>query len=175
MVEWIIWRISVGTVAELILLIISVGAVLSGILLEKRRDRAIAKREIYQRLELASIDLFRFEADHLDLIRPLYTGEDAASDPAMFHAYQNYVCQILNLFEMSVELFCEGVIEEQVFRSWIAWFRETGQAPGFASLWNGGLRDNYTGRLARIMDLAAGVVSDDFPEQVMTIMRGQRK
>lgn len=172
--EWISWQISVGTLAELLVLVLSVAAVLYGILVQKRLDREVAKREIYQRLELASIDLFRFEADHLDLIRPMYTGEPPPPDPAAFHAYQNYACQVLNLFEMSVELCCGGVIDDDIFGSWVAWFRELGQAPGFAPLWHGGLRDNYTGRLAKVMDLATGEIGEDFRAQVMAIMHGQR-
>ena len=46
----------------------------------KYRDRIVANREIYQQLELASLDLFRFEADHLELIKPLW--EAGAPPPA---------------------------------------------------------------------------------------------
>ena len=173
MLEWIEWRADIGTLAEIGVLIGSVWAVLYGVSVQKRRDREVARREIYQRLELASIDLFRFEADHLDLIRPLYSGEPAPADPAAFHAYRNYVCQILNLFEMASELCCAGVVEEEVFSSWIAWFEELGQAKGFRSLWEGGLRDNYTGTLGAVMELAMAEDRTNFSRDVLVLTRAK--
>lgn len=168
------WRIGLDGIAQVLVVLLSVAAVLYGISVQKRRDREIAMREIYQQLELASIDLFRFEADHLELISPLYSGNAPPTDPAAFHAYRNYVCQILNLFEMAVEMCCGGSISDDIFTSWIEWFRELGQAPGFAPLWNRGLRDHYTGKLQKVMDLAAGEVDTGFRQQVMDLMNGQR-
>ncbi len=170
MFDWIVWRADVGALVEIGVLLGSVWAVLYTVRDQKRRDREVARREIYQRLELASIDLFRFEADHLDLIRPLYSGDAPPSDPATFHAYRNYVCQLLNLFEMAVELCCADVVSEEIFASWIAWFEELGQAPGFEPLWNGGLRDNYTGTLGQVMDIAVSDDRGDFSARVLALI-----
>ena len=171
MFEWIEWRADIGTLAEIGVLIGSVWAVLYGVSVQKRRDREVARREIYQRLELASIDLFRFEADHIDLIRPLYSGEPPPSDPAAFHAYRNYVCQILNLFEMASELYCSDVLDDEVFTSWVAWFRELGLAPGFRPLWEGGLHENYTGTLAELMALAMDPDQVDLKQASLAVAR----
>lgn len=164
------WNIGLGSLAEIFVLALSVAAVLYGISVQKRRDREVARREIYQRLELASIDLFRFEADHIDLIRPLYSGDPPPADPAAAHAYRNYICQILNLFEMAMELCCSDVIDDEVFGSWIPWFEELGQAPGFAPLWRAGLRDNYTGSLAAVMDIAILPDREGFHERVAALV-----
>lgn len=169
MTDWIIWRVEFGALLEILVMLASVAAVLYGFHLERRRDREIARREIYQRLELASIELFRFEADHLDLIRPLYDGSPPPVDPAAFHAYRNYLSQILNLFEMAAELYCDGVVDEDVFASWVAWFREVGQAPGFKPMWDGGLRDHYTGALCEVMDRAIGPDDGGFHAAAMAI------
>ena len=154
MTDLIVWQVSLGNLLEIAVLLVSVWAVLYGFRLERRRDREVARREIYQRLELASIELFRFEADHLDLIRPLWDGSEPPADPAAYQAYRNYLSQILNLFEMAAELYCEGVLDEDVFASWVAWFQEIGRAPGFRPMWEGGLRDHYTGALCELMDCA---------------------
>ena len=39
---------------------------------EGRKNRKMAAREVYQGLELAAIDLFRFEANNIGLIRPIW-------------------------------------------------------------------------------------------------------
>lgn len=117
-----------------------------------QRDRARSQFEIYQRLELASIDLHRFEADHLDLIRPLYTGSGAPKDPAAMHAYTNYVSQILILFELQIELYCNELVDRKILQTWRPWFNELGLAPGFPALWSDGVAENYSERLQNVMN-----------------------
>lgn len=71
---------------------------------EKRKDRRVAAREAYQQIELAAIEIFRFEAGNLDTIRPVW--EQGAKMPkdssAEYTATMNYVCQMLNLFEIAL-------------------------------------------------------------------------
>src|SRR5690606_413137 len=83
------------------------------------RELENAKREIYQRFELAAIDLFRFEAEHKDLIRPLWEAGTAIPEEgtAEYVAFQNYVCQNLNLLEMAARLRKQGIMPEDVFDS----------------------------------------------------------
>lgn len=126
---------------------------------QRNRDRAQAKREqkrsqfeIYQRLELASIDLHRFEVDHVDLIRPLYTGVGAPTEPAELKAYHNYVSQILNLFELQVELHCNELVEASILETWLPWFNDVGKAPGFRAVWEAGVGSHYSQRLQRLME-----------------------
>lgn len=116
------------------------------------REQKRAQVEIYQRLELASSELHRFEADHLELIRPLYTGKNAPTEPAQSHVYSNYVSQILNLFEMQIELFCNGLVDRDNLDTWLPWFNELGLAPGFRAVWTDGVSDNYSRRLRRVLD-----------------------
>jgi len=139
-------------------IIVAIVALILEIRNQRNSDRELAKREqrraqteIYLRLELASSDLHRFEADHLDLIRPLYTGQDVPTDPAAVHAYNNYVSQILNLFELQMELYCTELIDEANLRTWLPWFNELGRAPGFAGVWANGVAENYSERLQEVM------------------------
>lgn len=127
---------------------------------QRRRDVAQAKRdqrsasiEVYQRLELASNEVFRFEADHVDLIRPLYSGHGAPTEIGRQHAYYGYVNQILNLFEMQVELYCNDIVDVSTLGTWVAWFNELARAPGFRDVWEDGVREEYSARLAELIDL----------------------
>lgn len=126
---------------------------------QRHRDREQARREqeqgrieIYQRLELASNELHRFEADHPDLIRPLYTGEGAPTDPAVALAYRNYVSQILNLFELQVELYGSGLVDDRILATWGHWFVEVGRAPGFRTVWEAEVGEHYSPLLCSMIE-----------------------
>ena len=126
---------------------------------QRRRDKEQARREqergrieIYQRLELASNELHRFEAEHPDLIRPLYTGESAPTDPAVALAYRNYASQLLNLFELQIELYSNGLVDDRILSTWGPWFVEVGRAPGFRTLWEEYLSHQYSPRLCTIIE-----------------------
>jgi hypothetical protein len=117
------------------------------------KDRKITKRDVYQKLEFASIDLFRFEAENVDLIRPIW--EDATLIPpkskAEYIVTLNYVCQMLNLFELAVKFRRNKTMPSDIFGSWVAWFFLLIKAPGFAVMWDD-LRFDYTEELRCILD-----------------------
>ncbi len=140
-------------------IILAIAALIFELRNQRNSDRELARREqrrsqveIYQRLELASIELYRFEADHLDVIRPLYTGVGAPTETAALHAYQNYVTQILILFELQIELYCNELVEAKILKTWLPWLNEVGLAPGFAAVWSGGYDENYSDKLRAVME-----------------------
>ena len=71
--------------------------------------------------ELASIDLFRFEAT-------LWNHPPGLGRPVILRGRRNtrrglnYVCQILNLFEMAIRLRKEVSFSPEVFGSWVIWY-----------------------------------------------------
>lgn len=121
----------------------------------KRRDRHLQRRELYQALELASIDLFRFEADHPNLVESVWAPGALPPEHDVVARYnaENYVAQILNLFEIAVRMRTERGIPEEAFGSWVAWFWSLAGAPGFPELW-GDLRPHYVGPLRAVLDEA---------------------
>lgn len=133
----------------------------------ERVEQARRQVEIYQRLELASNDLHRFEADHVDLIRPLYTGVGVPTEVGERHVYVGYVCQLLNLFELQVELFCSGLVDEEELGTWVPWFNEVGRAKGFREVWEEDLRAQYSARLVRVLDR---VMEGDGPATRATVL-----
>lgn len=132
---------------------------------EGKRDRDVANREIYQRLELSSNELFRFEAQNPDLIRPLW--EEGAVIPrdgtAEHMASMNYVCQILNLFEMAIRFRKEKVLSADIFGTWVAWFWAVAGAPGFGWYWSNS-RGDYLPTIRKIMDKGLELSSSPLPE-----------
>lgn len=137
------------------------------------RDRQRSQFEIYQRLELASVELYRFEADHLDLIRPLYTGKNSPTEVAERHAYKNYVAQILNLFELQIELYSNSLVDQHILETWVPWFNQLGRAPGFPEVWGDGLGANYSARLQRVMVRIIEANRDlEAPELLATVKAG---
>ncbi len=130
------------------------------------RDRATANRETYQRLELASIDLFRFEADHMEIIRPVWEDRVPVPPPgtAEHTAVVNYVCQILNLFEMAIRLRKEGVVPPEVFGSWVIWYYNLANAPHFGEIWDE-VQYDYTFELRQIMNVGVFLAETESDEE----------
>ena len=121
-------------------------------IISRAKDRRTANRETYQRLELASIDLFRFEADHIEAIRPIWEENVPVPDmeSAEYIVTMDYVCQILNLFEMAIRLRKERIVPPEVFGSWVIWYYNVANAPHFEQIWNEVMWD-YTSDLRLIM------------------------
>jgi len=119
-----------------------------------------ARHKIYQSLELQSIELFRFEADHPELVKAFWFSDDGDDAPAtrekQLLAYQTrqYVCQMLNLFEMSFRFRKEGIVPADVFGSWAIWMWELCEEPRFAAMWRdgAGLRLNYVADFRQAID-----------------------
>lgn len=135
-------------------------------ILSKMRDRAVANRETYQILELASIELFRFEANHIEIIRPVW--EDSVPVPPEGKAEHivviDYVCQILNLFEMAIRFRKEGVVPPQVFGSWVIWFYNLSNAPHFPEIWEE-VRWDYTIDLREIINEGVRLKKEKLDEE----------
>lgn len=129
-----------------------------------RRERTNRKREIYQRLELASVDLFRFEALNPKVIEGLWQASRLPDKNSIEHeVVQAYVYQILNLFEMAVRFRREGIMPRDVFGSWVIWFYDLCSAPNFAKLWPS-MRLNYLPELRELLTKGIEIASKHDPE-----------
>ncbi|MBN2152089.1 MAG: hypothetical protein JW839_11620 [Candidatus Lokiarchaeota archaeon] len=120
-------------------------------LLQKRKETELMHRELYQQIELASIDLFRFEGENEELISYIWENKEIPPrDSAKYYCITEYTGQILNLFEMTCRFKKQKVIEDQVFGSWVKWFFDMWFAPNFPSFWEA-MQLNYTDELQAIM------------------------
>lgn len=122
---------------------------------ESNQTQVIERREIYQRLEFASIDLFRFEHANEDVFRAVWVDTTVAvPDSLEYLRVKQYMCQILNLFEMSVSFLKDDIISADIFASWVIWMYELSGRPAFQHAWAQDLRANYVESLRAVLDRA---------------------
>jgi len=98
-------------------------------ILSARKANRVEREENYIQLELASNELFRFEADHAAQLEPFQ----------------------LNLFEIAVRLREQDRFGKIAFGTWVVWFYDTLNEWFFREEWPT-LRENYTVELRGIFD-----------------------
>ena len=94
---------TLGVVASFLGLIVT----LCVFAIQQRRLEKVRKQEIYQRLELASNDLFRFTAGNAPVLAAYGSMEkDPGFEPTAADSMvaDNHIFQTLNLFEMAARL-----------------------------------------------------------------------
>ena len=148
-----------------------------------RHTKKITRCETYQRLELASIDLFRFEVEHSDIAWKLYNpkfdiinsldrtvGIDTAVSSKEKREILNHVTQLLNLFELGIELHDKNVFDHKIFTTWLAWIFETAEFKTFQDMWEHEwdkeqeeepLCNHYTGYLVGLVNYAIEIHKND--------------
>lgn len=120
---------------------------------EKRVSRTLQRREIYQQLELASIDLFKFEIENRALLACVWepdTPSPPEGSPDAF-AVGEYIACILNLFEMACSFTRQGIMSPDVFVSWLPWIYEMVCSPQFRTRWPDNLELQYTQPLRELV------------------------
>lgn len=153
--EFMSWEATTTLIAGVVTLLSLVPLVI-GYMKNSEAEQELAQREIYQRLELASIDLFRFECVHPQvaaLLWDLQDGENATDHVAKLsftdgYALRAYLFQLLNLFEMATRFRAIGIMDREAFGSWVIWMADVAGNPRFQVVW-GEVRTNYVGLLQR--------------------------
>lgn len=124
---------------------------------ESYKERSIAQRDSYMKIESEAINVFRFEFDNAKRIHWIYDENSVAiRDNQSRWACQEYICQILNLFEIVVERKSEHTLAIKIYKTWIRWFWDVGSAPHFPDFWND-VKENYTEGLNHRIDAAVAV------------------
>lgn len=118
----------------------------------------VEKSNAYLNLEVASSEVFKYEAEQDLKLRPFRTVYVDAAERAVLIdmpeakiAYNLYF-QTLNLFEVCARFRRQDIIEHQVFASWVAWFYDTLDDWYFRAMWSD-FRSNYTDDVRDIFDL----------------------
>ncbi len=146
--------------------IATIGLILTLIffIIQQKRANRIEKNENYLRLELASNELFQFEAANAELMniydvpeRPAGYVADQVAETRMtaFHF------MTLNLFEISTRLRWDSTIEADVYGSWVIWYYNTMEGWYFRENWPE-YRMNYTPQLRNMFD---GFIAEWDPEE----------
>jgi hypothetical protein len=132
--------------------------------------RRSAGQAIYQKLEFASVDLFRFEVNHPELVKALWfdapapLGDNATAEEKLAaYNLEQYVCQLLNLFEMELRFRREGIIPPDVFASWVVWMYEICCLPTFVHIWKSELEPHYITDFQILINEGIEVGQSDVP------------
>jgi hypothetical protein len=121
---------------------------------QQRRLEKVQKQETYQRLELASNELFRFTASNAAVLAGFGSMEkDTARDASEVDCMiaDNHIFQTLNLFEMAARMRQANVFEDEVFGSWVIWYYDLLGSWYFRESWPD-IRPNYTAEIRRVFD-----------------------
>lgn len=121
------------------------------------RDDRVEKSTAYLELEVHSSEAFRFAAEHAEAMRPYEAPEKPdrlpRNDRQDAATTRQYYYQCLNLFEVCSNFRRNGVIDETVYASWVAWFHEVLDQWYFRELWATEMRDNYTPDVRNLFDI----------------------
>jgi len=139
----------IANVLQIISLVFPAVAIVFTYIRRTEQANRAANQQIYQTLELQSVKLFRFEADHPDLVEKLWFSP-VPQLPSMPHEHtaryqlREYICQMLNLFEMAYRFRVRDIMEAEVFGSWVIWMWELCESDVFCHFWiEDGLPINY--------------------------------
>jgi hypothetical protein len=122
------------------------------------KEQQASRDQIYQQLEVESINLFRFEIANVELARIVWdddeiTFDELQKDKNMAYQVLQHICQVLNLFEMAVRFKRDGIAHEDVFMSWEAWIFELCKSKIFLNYWYiENVKDNYIKIFQDIID-----------------------
>ena len=154
-------------ILTLVGLVISIGTFLVAYVLSKRQDRQLANRQIYQRLELASIGVFQNEINHpklADIWKYSRTQLAAVHEALPLNACDAFLFQQLNLFEMAYAFSKQGLVSPEVFGSWVIWFGNLCTSPYFRDLWTDADSEaplNYIRDFRDVMTAGCEIYSND--------------
>jgi hypothetical protein len=114
----------------------------------------VQKQQTYQRLELASNELFRFAASNAGVLvryQPIEKDPSVGLTDIERLVADNHIFQTLNLFEMAARLRQANFFEDEVFGSWVIWYYDLLQSWYFRETWKD-IRPNYTTEMRLVFD-----------------------
>jgi len=129
-------KLSIDTLAHVAAIAISATGIVFTYIMKSDQSVQAARQQIYQTLELQSIELFRFEAENAEIVSMLWGPERAPTDALDRYQVKQYTCQMLNLFEMAYRFRAERIMDPAVFGSWVIWIWELCSTPVFQALWS---------------------------------------
>jgi len=125
-----------------------------------KRQRDIQKNSMYQKLEFASIEFFKWEASNRkELINISGKYPNVSDDEELL--FETYCTQALNLFELCIHNENTRMLPDKVFGSWVPWIYVFAHGPGFREMWSK-LKLNYTPECRAVIECAISNREDMF-------------
>ena len=163
--------ISLDVLAQIAGIVVSAAGIVFTYIMKSEQSNKTANHKIYQTLELPAVDLFRFEIDHPDLIEALWFSEPppkptSKAEKVQEYCVKQYICQMLNLFEMAYRFRVQGIMGDDVFGSWVIWMWGLCCSPVFRHYWNDGigLPQNYVADFSALMQAGVDLYDENKDE-----------
>jgi GNAT superfamily N-acetyltransferase/single-stranded DNA-binding protein len=144
-----------------------------------RKQRKIERNNMYQQLEFASINLFKWEAENIKTILKIneeykkekehrnISGEDKAFIERLYF-------QTMNLFELCISSAEEQTLPGKEFGTWLTWIHGFANEHGFKEIWSE-IKTNYTPECRKIIDNAIENSENDFIEKICGVKKYKLK
>jgi GNAT superfamily N-acetyltransferase len=154
-----------STIPALITAIIA----LISFLYTSHRQRKIEKSSMYQELELATIDLMKWETENSKTMVKIQKGNQDISeeDEEFINARFFYT---LNLFELCISSAKRNILPNKVFGSWLPWIYGFSHEILFEQIWSEN-KTHYVPECREIIDYAIENSEDDFIKKICTLKK----
>jgi len=152
---------------------VSIAAIIALIsfLFSSYRQRKIEKSSMYQELELASINLIKWETENRKIlirVREQYTNGCQNISPEDEEFIKAKYFSTLNLFELCISSAKRRTLPKNVFGSWLPWIHEFANDPGFREHWSE-IETNYVPECREIIATAIKNSEEDFIKKICSI------
>jgi MFS family permease len=143
----------INNAAQIVGIVIAAAMIVLTNLINSKQQNQTAQHKIYQTLELQSVQLFQWEIEHPKQVEAFWYRKSPPRESIRRYLLKQYVCQMLNLFEMAVRFRRQGIIAPEVFGSWVIWMWEVCNAKVFHQLWasDDALWSNYVVEFREVM------------------------
>jgi ribosomal protein S18 acetylase RimI-like enzyme len=152
-----------STITALITAIIA----LISFLYTSHRQRKIEKSSMYQQLELATIDLMKWESENTKTKIKIRKGsQDISEEDNEFINTRFFYT--LNLFELCISSAKRRTLPKRVFGSWLPWIHEFTHEAAFGKIWSKN-KIHYVPECREVIDYAIGNSEYDFIKKICTL------
>jgi ribosomal protein S18 acetylase RimI-like enzyme len=131
------------------------------------RQRKIEKSSMYQQLELATIELMKWETENSKtMIRIQKGNQDISEEDEEFINTRFFYT--LNLFELCISSAKRQTLPKRVFGSWLPWIHEFTHESVFGEIWSKN-KTHYVPECREIIDYAIENSEYDFIKKICTL------
>ncbi len=102
---------------------------------EFQRSNKVRKQDVYTRLELSSIELFKIAIDHPELEKIYNEQIDENLTDVEKERLGEYTASLLNLFEIHFNLRLSKDVEPVIFATWMPWLYDICRSLYFREAW----------------------------------------
>lgn len=137
-------------------------------LIQWRHSLKLKGLDTYLALEFQSISLFQFEAEHADVLS-IYEQNSKPDDYVPNDAHEvlatSFFFQTLNLFELAGRFQRHGLMTDDIYCTWVAWFYEVLGYWYFREIWEEELRLHYKTELQSIFNRPVKFYHDEYADE----------